>query len=399
MASILRRLKTSKASPVLSRFLSVPAISIHSTSMAGNAVGSVAENLELKKSRVKQIQEKLSDYSSDAFLKSLSFTHFSSTAKEPVDDSKTDLIRKKVFNLINTKQYDVLAELILNWTAPKSSIMDWREVFTQTEFSHIIGKLIDYQICSMHALINQKVISGKDEGNLKYTVARNLRDKIRHIYSNLLFLDGSFIYEKKLRANMHTYDRRSDYVMSTYDYENLIRFELHNQKIDLAAKWFLRLEQQYPDGLHYDFMTKELWKLKFQVYSGGAHYLWKDPKNEYYLSFYNPRKGLLTSEKDWRTVLSEYSKFGTKNGRGHPIVDNELGEVLVYCMGYSGDVGYLLKFIESVWGVPSDSKKKTSTSVCITGDIKYPTISTLKAILVSLAYNKHFFKGMSYMPS
>ncbi|CCE82068.1 Piso0_002764 [Millerozyma farinosa CBS 7064] len=397
MASIIRRSKTSKASPVLSRFLSAPAISISSTSIAGNAAGSAAENSELKKNRVKQLQGKLNDYSSEAFLKSLSFNHFSSTFKEPVDYSKTDLIRKKVFNLINTKQYHVLAELILNWTAPKSSIMDWREVFTQTEFSHIIGKLIDFQISLSHALINQKVISGKDEGNLKYTEARNFRDRVRRIYSNLLFSDGSFIYEKKLRANMHTYDRRSDYIMSMYDYENLIRFELHNQKIDLAAKWFLRLEQQYPGGLHYEFMTKELWKLKFQVYSGGAHYLWKDPKSEYYLSFYNPRKGLLTSEQNWRTVFSEYSKFGTRNGRGSPIVDNELGEILVYCIGYSGDVDYLLKFIESVWGVPSDPKNKTSTRVCIPGDIKYPTISTLKAILVSLAYNKQFFKGMSYI--
>lgn len=335
---------------------------------------------------------------SQAYINSLSESHFASSIKRETDIPKNEVIKSELYKLVELKQFDTLLDLFLKLTS-KAESTQWASILSAQELAYFTRDIIEHQI----KLINQAAdfkIAARSENKIKGKLAeaRVFRDKIRKLYNNLIYTDSlSFIYSLSLRSNLYNSNKLTGYKLSVRDYENLIMLELHNQKIDLASKWFQRFEQQYPNGQHYELMNHNMWILKFEIYCGGSPYLWRIPETDLYANFHNPRRGLLKSEMSWLEVFTEFLKFYGKSNNNNAIINDRLNETLIYSIGYARNLEYLLKYVENIWGITPNGKLAENFNGLKKDDPKFPCLNTLKAIVISLSYNQQFFQAMTYV--
>lgn len=335
---------------------------------------------------------------SQLFLNSLSESYSASTFKAGTIIAKNEVIKRELCKLVELRQFDTLIDLFLKLTS-KAESSQWSSILTGQELSYFIRDIIKYQIKLINQVADRKISLRTDSKiKSKLAEARRFREKIRNLYGNLIYSDGqSSIYAVTMRSSLYNSNDLTGYKLSVTDYENLIMLELYNQKIDLASKWFQRFEQQYPQGQHYELMTYNMWVLKFQVYCGGSPFLWKIPQTDLYANYHNPRKSTFKSETSWLEIFTEFLKSYRKSSNNVSVINDKLNETLVYSIGYARNIDYLTKYIENVWGVTADGNVSEKFIMLKSDDPKFPSLNTLKAIVISFSYNQEFFQAMTYV--
>lgn len=327
-----------------------------------------------------------------AFLAGLSLTHFASTHNPGITNDKL-AAKSKIDQLSAAGKYDLLLQTLVGWTSQGSTVA-WSDVLTRAELSHVLGLLVDHQIGLItKAAASQVVDQGAVGTRERFARANDARKQIRTLYGNMLGLHNH-IYHKSNRSTLGN----TALDLNAQDYENLIRLELSNSKLDLASKWFQRFEQQFPNGTHYRHMTYSLWLLKFEVYAGASPYLWKVEASELYEKSLNPRRSLLRSERLWLELFNDFVKHQhVMLGNQHFIFDKQFSTVLLYSVAYSRNVAQVEKLVELNWGIDKNGKMVRGFNKLARDDPLYPDIDTLRAVLVSMLYNKQFVPSMIYM--
>lgn len=330
---------------------------------------------------------------SASFVSKLSLTHFASFHNPP--ETETYKIKNEILHLIDTKKYDTLLRILIKWTSRKGET-NWTETLTHNELTHILSKIISYQIGLITRAGTAKMVESLGiRTSSKLVHAHSVREKIRTVYANLLFTkaEGAHLYSKAHRSRLVT-----AFELSPNDYENLISMELNNGKLDLASKWFQRFEQQHPNGTHYKYMTSRLWLLKFQVYASASPALWKVELNDLYEVELNPRQSRLMSERGWLEIFNDFiSNQAIALGNVHFVFDRQVLSAMLFSIAYSKNVEQLTKLIELNWGINSRGKMVAGFSKLDVGDPLYPDLNILKTIVVSMIFNKQYVSSMAYM--
>lgn len=310
----------------------------------------------------------------------------------------SSLIKHQLYNLVITRQIETLADLFLELNASPASRQKLHSVL-KGELSYYIRFIIDYQIELVKQLSEYKVSErSKTEIMSKNAAVKRLRQKIRTIYSRLVYSDSlTFLYDTSVRSNLYNSENLTGYILSVKDYENLIKFELHNLKPDLADKWFQRLQQQYPHNQHYEVMTYSMWILKFQTYCGGAPFLWLISESALYSSNYNPRRSNFRAETTWLPVFIDFLRYYKNNANNKGIINDKLNEILIYSIGHSGDIDSLCSYIDKIWGISRDCRFREGAVPLKKDNIMFPSMDTLKAIVVSFAYNQRYSMAIKYI--
>lgn len=308
---------------------------------------------------------------------------------------KATLIKREILSMFRAKKYEQVLDLLLRW-ASSSVNNSWADLISTREMAYFMKEIVRYQVAIISQAADAKNTDHKGHTvRQKFAEARSLREKIRAFYSSLLYGDShESLYGRSKRADVYHSDNYTGYILTESDYENLITLELGNQKLDLASKWFQRFDSQHENPLvNY---TYDLWLLKFKVYCGGTSYLWTSNGSEVNTGDIKRRRGKLASERPWISVFDEYLRTMNRNDNTQPILDNTMNQTLITCMGYSGSMDYLTKFIESMWGITPKGKSKFRLE---NSDPRFPDLSVLKAIVVSYFHNGRFFEAMGYMNS
>lgn len=326
-----------------------------------------------------------------AFLNGLAKTHFVSTHRP--QPTEADLVKREISNLLKNKSYDSLARVLVKWTSVGSDAT-WQSVLTHDELSYLINKIVNHQIGLItKAGTSIMVHHNGIQSTATMTPARDLREKVRSIYNNLLF--------GELRGHLYSRNRRNavgNFPLSGVDYENLITLEVNNGKLDLASKWFHRMELQYADGLHYKHMTQKLWFLKFQVYSGGLPSLWKVEPTDLYEVEVNPRRSRFKAEKKWLEVFDDFvSHQQLLLASSKVIFDTSLLTVMLSSMAYSHNVAQVTKLVEQNWGITSGGKMAANFAKPVLGDPLFPTLELVQTIVVSMIFNKQYIASLAYL--
>jgi ATPase expression protein 2 len=394
MAYALRRGQKIKGFSISKRFVSSPAVSLND-----EIVGSFESHSTTKTSRTipNNALNTSRNTPSQLFLNSLSESYFAPTVKTGTTLPKNEVIKRELCKLVELRQFDTLIDLFLKLTSRAESSL-WSSILTSQELSYFIRDIIKHQIKLINQAADHKISLRSDTKiKSKLAEARRFREKIRKLYGNLIYSDGqSSIYAVTMRSSLYNSNDLTGYKLSVTDYENLIMLELYNKKIDLASKWFQRFEQQYPQGQHYELMTYNMWVLKFQVYCGGSPFLWKIPQTDLYANYYNPRKSAFKSETSWLEVFTEFLKNHGKSSNT-AVISDKLNETLIYSIGYARNLDYLTKYIESIWGITPDGNVSENFTILKSDDPKFPSLNTLKAMVISLSYNQEFFQAMTYV--
>ncbi|RLV87808.1 hypothetical protein JA9_002192 [Meyerozyma sp. JA9] len=318
-----------------------------------------------------------------------------SSSLKPYAPSGTSSVKRKIVSLLENRRFEQVLDLLLRWTETSFNY-SWKAMVSEHEMAFFIGAIVRYQIQVVSEAADAKAIN-RDINVIHQTVAeaRSLREKIRGLYSVLLYGSAEeSLYGTSKRVNVYNSKHYTGYVLTQADYENLISLELGNQKLDLASKWFQRFDNQFEEPL--TKYTYDMWVLKFKVYSGGAPFLWTSPTTDVGRKDISRRRSVFRAEKAWIEVFDEYLRTISRTTNFQPILDNKMNEVLVSCMGYNGSLSYLTKYIESVWGITAQGKSKFRLEK---SNSRYPDLAILKAIVVSFFYNQQFFQAMTYLNS
>lgn len=345
-----------------------------------------------------RIKHRMKVKPSVTFLNSLSELHFMSSFKLQDEKIPTErLIKKKIYNLIELKDFESLLKLFMKLTSTSSQEnSSWQAFITPTEMSFYLRCMIEFQVNLIKQYANQKYISGNSNELKKIAVnAKYFKDIIRRCYSNLIYSNPTeHIYHHSKRVNLYNSNHLTGYQLQKADYENLIYFELHNAKVDLASKWFQRFETQFTNAQ--ESMTKNMWILKLQVYSGGLPYLWKINNMELSDFYHNPTKSKFKSEQSFISIFNDFLKHQSKDNNAYAI-DTKFSETLIYSIGYSKNLEYLTKYIELTWGIGSNGKQISGFQIPSNNSVNFPTTEILKAIVVAYSYNGEFFRAMTYI--
>ncbi|SGZ53114.1 CIC11C00000002252 [Sungouiella intermedia] len=325
------------------------------------------------------------------FLDSLAKTHFASVHKP--QPSEADLVKREISTLLKNKSFESLARVLVKWTSV-SSDGTWQSVLTHNELSYLVNKIVNHQIGLItKAGTSIMVHSNGIQSLSSMAPARDLREKVRSIYSNLLY--------GELRGHLYLRNRRNAvpaFRLSALDYENLISMELNNGKLDLASKWFQRMELQFSEGLYYQHMTQKLWLLKFQVYSGGLSSLWKVEPTDLYELEVNPRRSRFKAEKKWLDVFDDFvCHQELLLASSKVIFDTNLLTVMLSSMAHSNNVAQVTKLVEQNWGISSRGKMDSKFSKPQQGDPLFPTLDLVQTVVVSMIYNKEYISGLAYL--
>lgn len=330
---------------------------------------------------------------SAAFTKSLAQTHFASFHRPAASDAA--LVKRELSLLLHAKKYDALLKILVRWTGRKRTA-DWTEVITHQELSHVLHTLVEYQVGLITKAGTAKLVEAGSMHTLASLAhAHSVRDKIRAVYGNLVFGDGH-------HSHVYAHEHRGRLVLavalSARDYENLISLELNNGKLDLASKWFLRFEQQYPHGTHHKHMTHRLWLLKFQVYGGALPALWKVDAHDLYEHEVNPRQSRLRAEVPWLDIFNDFiSHQASMLGNLHYVFEPTVLSAMLYSIAYSKNVDQLTKIIELNWGISARGTLAPGFVKPSVGDPLYPNLDILHTIVVSMVFNKEYVRSMAYM--
>lgn len=305
---------------------------------------------------------------------------------------KNAIIKHELFKLMEGKKFPELLQLMSQYV--RIETVDIRNQLSREEISLIMRSLIDHQV----SLVKSSA-RNKSKNNQTFKEPMLFLQGVRKLYSKLLFKeDSDHIYELTRRAQFFTTPH--NYKLSVLDYENLILLELKNMKLDLASKWFQRFDEQF--GLNSNnHLTLNLWILKLQLYSGGIPHTWISRNTKFKQgNEYNPRKSHFKAKIPFNNLLADFLKSFKPTElnqlNNHSILTSEFHETLIYCIGYSGNLDYLRKYIQAVWGIDKNGKIGSFT-LPSAENTEYPTINTLRALTTSFSYNNEFFEAMKYI--
>lgn len=320
----------------------------------------------------------------ETYTRTLAQTHFASTAvRTPTAAEK---VKHKTADLLANKDYDSLLRVLVAWTGAASEV-DWRQVFTPAELSHVVAQLVTYQIglitkAGTALTMENRAQRRSARAQLHLAHAHEVREQLRSIYAGLLYGDG----------HLYKRGRTSNYNLRSQDYENLILLELNNGKLDLASLWFRHLEQR-PGGA--PVMTHRLWVLRFQVYGGALPALWRVAPSELYEVEVNPRQSRLKAERPWLEIFNEFIRERQAAGSAHIVFDRELVAAMLASVAYSGSVLQLRKLVELNWGVTHHGKLVLPP--LLRSDPLYPDLEVLRTIVVAMIFNNEFVASMAYI--
>lgn len=330
---------------------------------------------------------------SAAFIGGLSQTHFASFHKPQTSDAA--LVKQELTALLRAKRYEVLLKILVKWTSRRRGA-EWQHTLTHLELSHVLATLVLYQVGLLTQAGTAKLLeSGSMHTSSRLAHAHSVRDKIRTVYGNLVFGEGtsSHVYARENRGRLV-----SAVELSARDYENLITLEVNNGKLDLASKWFQRFEQQHPDGTHHRHMTHRMWLLRFQVYGGALPALWKVEASDLYEVELNPRHSRLRAEQGWLDIFNDFiSHQALLLGNLHYVFERSVLSAMLYSIAYSKNVDQLTKIIELNWGISARGTLLPRFTKPQVGDPLYPDLDVLKTIVVSMIFNKEYVRSMAYM--
>lgn len=319
---------------------------------------------------------------SSAYLAGLLKSHLGSLVALQANEAQA--AKYEILELVRTKNFALLIKLLVKVT---SSGADLRVVFSNEDLLGILSSLVKYQLSLLSGAGSSKLIGASSH----FSHAHQVRDRIRSIYSNLIHgAPGKHLYSR---------DQRNHFTLvlnlTARDYENLIELELGNGKLDLASKWFQRLETTFPEGRHYSEMTPHLWTLKWQVYGGGAPQFWVVEPNAVNARGSNPRRSRLKHEKSGLQILEEYVKNASLGlGNAATLLSMDQLEALLYSISYSGNTAQTKRLVESNWGI-DESGHTVAGFTC--QPARTPTLSTLHAIVVGMLKNHDYVAALTYL--
>lgn len=305
------------------------------------------------------------------------------------------MLQLEVTRLINLGSRSVLLKLLLTWLQDKGAKRVTNDDFLKL-VPYILEAIVKWQGILLHGQYEYLAYEKRYSPTEQQDLAKEVLYSVRKIYSRLLFPDSEedYIYLREKRRSLG----ETDYDLTMKDYENLILLELNNNKLDLASKWFERLEQRYPDDEVYLKMTYNLWILRFLVYGNGLPKNWSATSKETNTAFRKPVKPYHTSEVEWHRTFSEYAKKQhLMLGNSMLNFDKTLLGSIIGSIASSKDTAQIYKFIEEVWGIDEKGQIIQLHKKLDIDDPCYPDIDTLRSIVVSLVYNGQVVKSMLYM--
>lgn len=328
------------------------------------------------------------------------FSHLlscSNPAKLPLDLNPKQRMKREIAKLLSEDRYDMVIVLLKRLTR-STPFDEFQHILSHQELSHIIASLVSFQQSLIaEAGLDKMVAAEKGKGSGAAIRANETKQNIRYIYSFLISKGSdnfTHIYSHLLRAELG--DVHFDF--SIKDYENLITLEMANGKLDLASKWFQRLENQYPNGSHYSHMTHKLWMLRFHIYAGANPLLWLADNALQGTHNKSPRRSLFQAEKSWLDVFNEYRLHQHLTlGSSKVVFDKPLSISMIYAMGHSKQPEQLIRFIEHTYGIDSQGQLISGRSKLAKDDPQFPDLDTLQAIFVSSFHNRQYSTALAYV--
>lgn len=386
------------------RFLSSPAITL------SDSIQVVHSSIPTEQTGRKTLQNLLSKAPSIEYLHSIAHPTFT-PSKEVVVNDQASSIKEQIQRLVETEKYDTLLDFLLHWARANTESMVLTETLSKEELSQLVSKIIRYQISTLHDFtLNSPIkkshngvkLTGKLENiytDVNYVKSRATLSKLRQFFSSLLYTDKQeFIYHHQKRDDLYTSYSATGYKLTVNDYENLIYLELSNLKYDLASKWFQHFSRQFPKN-HEELMTYNMWMMKFQVYSGGSPSHWTISETELSSeTYYRPIKSFFNNEIPFSNMFNDFL-MSYKNLGKKLVLNNDFNETLVYSIGYSKNVDYLNKFIESRYGIDVEGNLSPRFKKLDISDPSYPTVRIVKAAFVALSFNSKFNDGLKIINS
>lgn len=360
----------------------VSALSINALPYEAVAVTKNSAPASLLSSLTSSSSSSSSTSPSSAYLAGLLKSHLGSLVVSQTNEAHA--AKNEILELVRTKNFALLIKLLLKVT---SSGADLRVVFSNEDLLGILSSLVKYQLSLLSGSGSSKLIGATS--NISH--AHHVRDRIRNIYGNLIYgAPGKHLYSRDQRNHFKLVHK-----LTARDYENLIELELGNGKLDLASKWFQRLETIFPEGQHYSKMTPRMWTLKWQVYGGGAPQFWVVEPNAVNSRGSNPRRSKLKYEKSGLLILEEYVKNASLGlGNAATLLSMDQLEALLYSVSYSGNTAQTKRLVESNWGI-TESGNAVPGFTC--QPARTPTLSILHAIVVGMLKNHDFVAALTYL--
>lgn len=343
-----------------------------------------------RKCEVKTIAGHLESRPASCFTGLLSSTHFASTCRP--NRQTSDELKQEFKRLLKAGQYHTILRTLETWTA-STAVKSFKDLLSPEEFSYIMSELVLFHQGLQSKCALKGVLSSKAGLAADMNEAANCRESIRRIYSNLLF-DGDaeqHIYSKSKRNSLgETY-----YSLSMKDYENLIVLEINSGKLDLASKWFQRIEQRYPNDSHYLKMTYNLWLLRFHVYSGGVPNNWEVKPTGINSTKKDPKRSVFRSGTRWVELFDEFSRNQLMIlGNLQFLFDKSTVMTVVNSIAHSRDLNQLYRVIEEIWGINSEGSLCKGFRKPKSDDPCFPDIDIVKTVVIALIYNNQPVGGM-----
>ncbi|KAK6205576.1 mitochondrial ATPase expression-domain-containing protein [Scheffersomyces amazonensis] len=401
MASRIRSLSKLNVSQPCRRFLSSPSILLNEEILASNSNIEAKVLTTLKSKKIVNINDYLKDIPSERFKNEVNIQYATSELRNFENLTKSEKLKHEIYKLLQINNYKAIMDLLLKWS--EMSLDDLFGTLTRKEFSYILKKIITHQYkilfrdVSDAPIRQSKGIQSKTKKKREIEAA-SLLDSIRNLYGNIIYKTKNStdsIYHKSKRRDLYASSSLSGYRLQVEDYENLIILEYHNLKFDLVNKWFERFETEFPKN-YQELMTYKMWIYKFYVQSYGSPRGWPLKPTDISSRHYDPKFSNVKHTESYKKIFSDFLK-ATHQSPTKFILNNELAETLIYSIGYSGNLDEMFQFIVTYYGIDPDGKLDPSFQIYKKDDIQFPNLSIVKAIMVSLSYNKEFFKGMKYV--
>lgn len=348
------------------------------------------------------IGQKLASSTAQKYTNTLSGTHRGYVGV--IQSSGFSGVRTEISRLLKEKRYDALLKTLAKWTS-RTLATPWQKVLEPREMAHVLGKLVSYQkdILFKFGTVQMMGQGGKLSPNEARAHVREVREQIRAVYANLLGGNagkkGLHLYSKEAGyLERPLTSNTSTYTMSAADYENMVSLELNNAKLDLASRWFRRMELQYGSQV-YKHMTPRLWALRFRVFGNAQPSLWRVERSAFSDSIVDPRQSRLKHQRKWLDLFNEYTAQQTVALAQKLRVTfyNSLVGVMLASISYGQNVDQAMRLIEVNWGLLPQGKLVSGFEKPTPLDPLFPTTDVLGTVAVAMLFNRKFVAAMAYI--
>ena len=150
--------------------------------------------------------------------------------------------------LRDQRDYPNLIKILEVWSS--KDIKGMMKVLGHETVSNYLGEIISFGHLSIFRhynltpILNSIKVHSSSRSKRKFT-PHDITKSIRNIYSNILYdtnKSREHIYDREKRKDIYASGNLTGSKLSVSDFENLIRLELSNFKVDLASRWFKLLE-------------------------------------------------------------------------------------------------------------------------------------------------------------